>query len=85
MTTKMKTKAMTVRLPMDLYEAGSKVARRRHVSLNRLVQDSLRAVLKDEADKALYDDFSLAALEKDEVDVEYAFDAQREVVLRDEP
>ena len=85
MATRTKTKAMTVRLPIDLYEAGSKVAKRRRVSLNQLVQDSLRAVLKDEADKALYDDFTLAALDKDEVDVEYAFEAQREVVLRDEP
>ena len=85
MATRAKTKAMTVRLPLDLYEAGSKVARRRHVSLNRLVQDSLRAVLKDEADKALYDDFTLVALDKDEVDVEYAVEAQREVVFRDEP
>jgi len=85
MATRTRTKAMTVRLPMDLYEAGSRVAKRRRVSLNQLVQDSLRAVLKDEADKALYDDFTLAALDKDEVDVEYAFEAQREVVLRDEP
>jgi len=85
MATRTRTKAMTVRLPMDLYEAGSRVAKRRRVSLNQLVQDSLRAVLKDEADKALYDDFTLATLDKDEVDVEYAFEAQREVVLRDEP
>ncbi len=85
MATRTKTKAMTVRLPIDLYEAGSKVAKRRRVSLNQLLQDGLRAVLKDEADKALYDDFTLAALDKDEVDVEYAFEAQREVVLRDEP
>jgi len=85
MATRTRTKAMTVRLPMDLYEAGSRVAKRRRVSLNQLVQDSLRAVLKEEADKALYDDFTLAALDKDEVDVEYAFEAQREVVLRDEP
>jgi DNA transposition AAA+ family ATPase len=76
---------MTVRLPIDLYEAGSKVAKRRRVSLNQLVQDSLRAVLKDEADKALYDAFTLVALDKDEVDVEYALEAQREVIFRDEP
>ena len=84
MATRAKTKTMTVRLPIDLYEAGSKVAKRRHMSLNRLVQDSLRAVLKDEADKALYDGFTGIGMDAEMSDVSYAVEAQREVMLRDE-
>ena len=36
------------------------------------------------ADQELYDAFTLISLDPEECDVSYAFEAQREVVLRDE-
>jgi predicted transcriptional regulator len=84
MATKVKTKALTVRLPMDMYEASSEIARRRNVSLNELVQDSLRAALKAEEQRMLYDAFTELGQHPEECDVSYALEAQREVVFRDE-
>jgi len=84
MATRTKTKALTVRLPMDMYEASSEIARRRQVSMNELVQESLRAALKAEERRMLYDAFTELGQHPEECDVEWAFEAFREVVERDE-
>jgi len=81
MATKMK--AVTVRLPEHLYNRGAVTAKRKNLSLNRLLQESLEAAIKAEEDRELYEAFGLVGREEDN-DVEYAFEAQREVVLRDE-
>jgi hypothetical protein len=76
--------AFTVRLPRKLYRASSAAAKRRKVSLNRLVQESLAAAIRAEDDKRLYEEFTLLGQDKELTDVEYAFEAEQEVVLRDE-
>jgi hypothetical protein len=76
--------AFTVRLPRKLYRASSAAATRRKVSLNRLVQESLAAAIRAEDDKRLYEEFTLLGQDKELTDVEYAFEAEQEVVLRDE-
>ncbi len=75
--------AFTVRLPRKLYRASSAAAKRRKVSLNRLVQESLAAAIRAEEDRELYEAFERFGQDP-ESSVEYAFEAQREVVLRDE-
>jgi hypothetical protein len=76
--------AFTVRLPRKLYRASSAAAKRRKVSLNRLVQESLAAAIRAEDDTRLYEEFTLLGQDKELTDVEYAFEAEQEVVLRDE-
>ena len=77
------TKTITVRLPASVHEAGREVAKRRRMSLNRLVEQSLRATLQEDEQKRLYDAFTLVAGDPEETDVEFMLDAFREVVLRD--
>ena len=78
------TKALTVRLPKSTHTAVSAIARRRHTSLNRVVQESLEATLKAERDRRLYEEFGLLAEDAEITDVSYALAAQEEVMLRDE-
>ena len=77
-----KRKAMTVRLPEELYRTSSKVARRLRISLNELVKESLEAALKAEREKSLYEAFGQAGEDAAGADVEFARAAQREVVRR---
>jgi len=73
-------KAMTVRLPLDLYRAGARVARRRRISMSRLLQESLRQALKDEERRRLYDAFGQLGEPEEEADVEFALPAQAQVL-----
>ena len=77
---KTEKKAMTVRLPLDLYRASAQMASRRQVSLSGLVQESLRATLERERRRQLYQAFSRVGEDMDETDVQFAFDAQAQVV-----
>jgi len=74
------TKALTVRLPSGLYQAGADAARRRNVSLNALIRDGLTALLKEEEYARLYDAFGELGEDAEGSDVEFAIAAQREVV-----
>lgn len=77
-------KSLTVRLRPELYDAMTEAARRRRVSLNALVQQSLMELIRAEEHARLYDGFSLLGEEGEENDVTFALDAQREVVQRGE-
>lgn len=79
-----KAKAMTIRLPQALYRAGREMAKRRRVSLNQLVQESLQETIDEEKKQQLYHEFTLLGQDTAECDVEFAFEAQREVIMRDE-
>jgi predicted transcriptional regulator len=79
-----KTKAMSIRLPVDIYENSSKIARRRRVSMNRLVQEGLESLLKQEEGQRLYDAFGQVGADQEESEVEFALPAQREVIGVDE-
>ena len=77
-------KALTIRLPADLYAAGVKAARRRQLSMNRFVQESLKAALEAEEDRRLYAAFAQVGADTDSADVEFALEAEAEVVARGE-
>jgi hypothetical protein len=77
--------SLTVRLPRDLYLAARNIAVRRGKSVNILVQESLRRAIEAEEQEELRRGFELLSEAPAECDVEYAFEAQREVVLRDDP
>ncbi len=77
---KAQKKAMTVRLPLDLYRATARMAKRRGISMSGFVQQSLRDALAHEERRQLYEAFGRVAGSTDETDVEFAFDAQAEVV-----
>ena len=75
-------KTLTIRLPFDLYQAISAVAKRRHISFNALVQESLSTMLKAEEDAKLYEAFGQLGADAEEANVEFAVAAQWEVVGR---
>ena len=76
--------AVTVRLPKDLYQATATIAKADKKSFNALVQESLARTVRERRYVELYDAFTVAAEDEEEMSVEYAFAAQSEVVLRDE-
>ena len=71
-------KAMTVRLPLELYRAGAKTARHRRISMSSLVQESLRQALAEEERRRLFAAFGSLS-EGEETEVEFARAAQAEV------
>ena len=75
-------KTLTIRLPFDLYQAISAVAKQRHISFNALVQESLSTMLKAEEDARLYEAFGQLGAAAEEANVEFAVAAQWEVVSR---
>lgn len=77
-----KTRTLTVRLPLDLYQAGSEVAKQRQISLNALIQEGLAAIMKAEEYARLYEAFGQLGEEMEESDMEFASHAQWEVVSR---
>ena len=79
MTTLVKT--LTVRLDPDLYEAAARLSKKRRLSLNALLQESLQRLLKEAEDRELYEAAELLGEFPDDCDVDYAFAAQSEVAL----
>jgi len=73
-------KTFTVRVPGDLYESSRNVAKRRGMSVNALVQESLARLVQEEEDAAFYDSFTLLGQDAEESSVEFAVAAQSEVV-----
>ena len=74
-------KTLTLRLTPDLYFAAQRVARRRAVSLNTLLQESLASTLRAEEERQRYEDYSLLGQEAEICEAEYAIHAQAEVML----
>jgi len=76
------TKTLTIRLPFDLYQAISAVAKQRRISFNALAQEGLSAILQAEDDAKLYEAFGQLGADAEEANVEFAATAQWEVVRR---
>ena len=74
-------KTLTVRMPPELYSAVQKMARRREMSLNTLLQESLTASLRAEEEQQRYNEYTLLGQDAEMCDVEYAIYAQAEVML----
>ncbi|OGP55701.1 MAG: hypothetical protein A2Y65_03040 [Deltaproteobacteria bacterium RBG_13_52_11] len=75
---------LTLRLPPELYQEAKRVAQEEGESFSaffrRLLADELRKV----EEKKLFNSFSMVAEHTEEADVDYAFQAQREVILENE-
>jgi predicted transcriptional regulator len=78
------TKPLTVRLPADLYDRSTEVAKRRRLSMNALIQEGLAAIMREEEYQRLYDAFGELGEDLEEADVAFAAHAQWEVVSRGE-
>lgn len=79
------TTTISVRLPEELHRKSREIAKRRNLSLNTLVQESLAAAIQAEEDLLFYESFTLLGQDAEMCDVEYALPAQREVMLRETP
>ncbi len=80
----MSKKALTLRLPYDLYEETKKIAEKKGKSYTAFILELLEEKLKEEKKKSLFDAFTLVAKDIEEADVEYAFESQREVVVKND-
>ncbi len=74
--------ALTLRLPVELYKKIKMIAQGKGKSFTGYIRELLEEKLKEEEKKALFDAFSLVAEDTEEVNVDYAFEAQKEVVLK---
>ncbi len=78
-------KTLNIRLGEQAYEALRLLANIRGVSMNRVVEEQILASAEAERQTRLKQAFAkIAALPEAEQSVEFAFDAQREVVLAQE-
>lgn len=75
-----KAKALTVRLPTDLYERGKTVMERRNTTLNELVIEGLAHVVAEEEEAALFAAFGEVGADATMGDVSFSWAAQQETV-----
>ena len=80
----MPTRALSIRLPEDLFEDVRSLSLDRGTSVNQLVQDGLKEMLAQNQYERLCRAFDELADDPKECDVSYAIEAQREVIMRDE-
>lgn len=83
--TPLNRKTITVRLPSDLYRMSARLAKKRKVSMNALVAEGLTSLHAREAQKMLWDEYTLLGEDVTDTDVSYTIHAQSEVMLRDDP
>lgn len=76
------TKSLTVRLPADLYRASKRIAEKKRISFNALVQEGLTAAMQQDEYARLYEAFGELGEDREECDIEFAAQAQWEVVSR---
>jgi predicted DNA-binding ribbon-helix-helix protein len=75
-------RATSVRLEEPVYEAAKVIARRRGVSMNALIDRVLRQEIAREQEQEMYNAATLLGQDAG-ADVDFAFAAQAEIVLRD--
>lgn len=71
----------TVRIPASLHKKAKEISKKENKSLNEVIRELIKEWLKKEEEKSLFEAFSAVGGEED---VEYALDAQKEVILSDE-
>ena len=72
--------SFTVRIPISLHKRVKETLKRKNKSLNAVVKELMQEWLKKEQEKELFEAFSIVG----EENVDYAIEAQREVILTDE-
>jgi hypothetical protein len=75
-----KPKALTVRLPADLYDRGKKVTERRNTTFNELVIEGLALVVAGEEEAALFEAFGEVGADATMGDVSFSWAAQQDTV-----
>ena len=70
----------TVRIPLSLHKKIKKALKRENKSLNTVIRELMQEWLKKEQEKELFEAFGAVG----EENVEYAIEAQKEVVLANE-
>lgn len=78
------TSTFSARIPIELYNEAKTIAKVKGMSLNELVTMALEAIRKQERIEAFRRGLIEVSKRPEEMDVEYAFAAQSEVVLADE-
>ncbi len=78
------TKVITVRLPEGDFDRAKEIAERRNISLNKLMQEGLKILERQDRERRLFDDFTLLGeAGNKETSLEFGFEAQKEVIDRD--
>ncbi|HLV78725.1 MAG TPA: hypothetical protein VKT32_00545 [Chthonomonadaceae bacterium] len=75
----------SVRIAEDIYREAEQIARRRNISFNALVQEALKKEIEAAQDREMYEAATLLGQDAEMCDVDYAFAAQAEVALSNEP
>jgi predicted transcriptional regulator len=71
---------ITLRLPEPLYLRVKQLARKRHVSINRLAQESLETLAREALEEELRAAYDVLGSAGEETDVEFFLPAYREVL-----
>jgi hypothetical protein len=74
--------AMSLRMSDEVYEEAKSIIRRRGVSFNAFVEETIRKEIAAEREREMFEAASLLGTDPD-TDVEFAFGAQAEVALRE--
>jgi predicted DNA-binding protein len=74
----------TLRFDEDLYDRVKVISRREGRTITAFVQEAVAKRLEEEEAAVLFEAFTLVGEDLDEAGVEFACDAQREVVLKGE-
>lgn len=77
------SRSLTVRLKPDLLAAAARLAKKREMSLNSLIQESIARQVKEQEDRELFEAFEAMGSFQEDSNVEYAIHAQAEVMLHD--
>ncbi len=80
----LRSKTLTVRLPSELYASAQAIAKKRSVSLNVVVQESLTNTIRDAREQYRFDEYTELGTDSEMCDIEYAVHAQAEVMLGSE-
>ena len=77
------TRQISLRLPEALYRTVKRVAKERHVSINRLAQEGLELPAQEELAARMWAAYDALGTDAEETDVETFLAVQSEVVSRD--
>ena len=72
----------SLRLPDEVYKEAAIILRRRGVSFNAFVEETIRKEILAEQEREMYEAATLLGADA-ETNVDFAFDAQAEVALKD--
>lgn len=75
---------LTLRLPEPLYWTLKQLASKRNISMNRLMQQSIEALVQEDEAGKIQAAYESIGKDAEESDVEIFFSAQQEVVNRDD-